>query len=91
MDALLNVFACRKSSVHEEAMLAVVSPLGRLWAQASAVFQAGFLLMPMYNACWTPDVPSMWRQCFSPASLNPHLSSHLYNLMFPPYNSCRAR
>lgn len=25
MDALLNVFACRKSSVHEEAMLAVVS------------------------------------------------------------------
>lgn len=25
MDALLNVFACRKTSVHEEAMLAVVS------------------------------------------------------------------
>ena len=28
MDALLNVFACRKASVHEEAMLAVV----RGWA-----------------------------------------------------------
>lgn len=28
MDALLNVFACRKSSVHEEAMLAVVSTQG---------------------------------------------------------------
>ena len=31
MDALLNVFACRKNSVHEEAMLAVVSAGGSGW------------------------------------------------------------
>lgn len=66
MDALLNVFACRKNSVHEEAMLAVVSAGGLVMAGACCGAPVKSLSATQFGRlpCWAAAL------CMQPSTLH---------------------